>query len=411
MKRILLLLVITLITGCSTDDDIEVIQNLPPSEFEVKVDNLTDRSATITWTPAKDPEGKSVKYQIFLGSEKLKETFADTYDIEDLAPETSYSGKIIASDGEKETVQNFSFQTDIFTPKVFEGNVYLTTQAEVNEFGAENYNIVNGSLVLQSESYRAVSDIDDLTPLVDLIEVKKELLIRNSSLESLIGLEGVTKVGGALGINDNNKLLTLNGLEGLRTITKALAIHNNVILSEINALQSVGSIEEVYITFNENLQTISLLPEAESLSGILIHSNLSLQKIEGFEKIRKTESLLEIFNNAKLVEVPLFEELITIGGRLVFSGNDRLETVAFPKLERIGSSFYLSNNHNLINLQGFQQLRFVGRDLNFFLNPKLSDYCNLSALVNEGEIQGGFTIKGNLYNPEKEDFHKGNCKL
>lgn len=399
-----------MIIGCSTDDDIKVAENLPPSEFEVKVDNLTDRSATITWTPAKDPEGKSVNYQIFLGNEKIKETFADSYEVQDLTAQTSYSGKIIASDGEKETVQNFSFQTDIFTPKVFEGNVYLTTQAEVDEFGAENYNIVNGSLVLQSESYGAVTDIDDLTPLVDLIEVKDKLLIRDSSLESLIGLENLTKLGGGLGVSNNNKLLNFAGLEGLRT-TKVLAINNNVLLSEIIALQSVESIDEVSITFNENLQTISLLPEAESLSGIHIHNNLSLQKIEGFEKIKKTESLLEIFNNAQLVEVPRFEELVTIGGRLVFSGNDRLETVAFPKLERIGSSFYLSNNDNLINLQGFQQLRFVGRDLLFYLNPKLSDYCNLSALVNEGEIQGGFTIKGNLYNPEKEDFQKGNCKL
>lgn len=411
MKKILLLLVISQIIGCSTDDDSRIIGNLPPSEFEVNVFNLTDRSATITWTPAKDPEGKSVNYQIFLGSVKLKETFADRYEIEDLTAQTTYSGKIIASDGEKETVEDFSFQTDVFTPKVFEGNVYLSTQAEVNEFGAKNYNIVNGSLVLQAGSYMAVTDIDDLTPLVDLIEVKEELLIRDSPLESLLGLQSVTKVGGALGINDNNKLRNLDGLEGLRTITKALAIHNNVLLSEISALQSVESIGEIYITFNENLQTISLLPEAQSLSYIYILANPSLQKIEGFEKIRKTESFLVIDSNAKLVELPAFEELVTIGGKLLFNGNDKLETIAFPKLEKIASSFQLLNNDNLNNLQGFQELRFVGGNVGFFLNPKLSDYCNLSALVNEGEMNGEFRIQGNLYNPEKEDFQNGNCKL
>lgn len=412
-KSLTFLIILFLVcASCSIDDDSSSTkENLPPTEFEIAVDNLTDRSAIITWRPARDPEGQAVRYQIYLGYELLRETLAISYEIQDLAAETAYTGKIIASDGEKEIVQHFSFSTHEFTARIFNGNVTLTTQEEVNEFGGKGYNIINGSLYLQSEQPEGLTDIDDLTPLLDLIEVKKNLLIRNSSLKNLTGLKNLTKVGGALGIGANIRLQNLSGLEGLRSITEALVINNNELLLETSPLQKVESIGEVTITLNPNLKTVSLLPDVQSLINIYISANLSLQKIEGFEKIAETESVLEISNNRELIELPVFERLVTIGGRFRIHNNAKLKAIGFPKLNSIASSFQILNNNSLNKLHGFQELVFVGGDLHFFLNPKLSDYCNISTLVNEGEIKGSFTIGGNLYDPEKEDFESGNCKL
>lgn len=405
------ILIFFIFTGCSVDDE-EVSGNLAPASFTVSVNNITDRSATIKWTPATDPEGKPVYYKIFINNTQLEEKFiGHTYELQQLMAEMDYSGKIIASDGENESVQNFSFSTNEFVPKIYEGNVKLTTQEEVNQFGAQNYNAITGFLDIGSRTYGEVTNITDITPLENLQKVEGNLLIENSSLENLKGLENLIKVGGNLMFNFNTKLKTLEGLEGLQSITNSLNIHDNPLLTDTNSLAGVDSIEEIYITFNHKLETIFLLPDAQRVNYIYILANASLKKIEGFEKIKEVNRFIEIIENGELIVLPAFAELVTIEGNLIVVENNKLEYLSFPKLGKISLSMRIRGNDMLDNLQGFKELKSVGKDLEFLMNPKLSNFCNLTTLVKEGEVGDQFKILYNLYNPQKEDIQAGDCKL
>ena len=103
---------------------------------------------------------------------------------------------------------------------VIEGDVSLSTQAEVNSF-AGTY--ITGSLTISG------SDIVDLTPLSTLDSLGGDLLIEvNVALKNLNGLSNLTSVGGNLLVSDNAALnifcglyplLSSNGLQGGYDVT------------------------------------------------------------------------------------------------------------------------------------------------------------------------------------------------
>lgn len=88
--------------------------NLPPEDFEVSVNDITDSSAVLDWNPgSNDPDGNQVSYKVILEGEVIVEsTFDKTFVLENLTELTSYSGFVIAKDeyGD-ETSSEYSFTT------------------------------------------------------------------------------------------------------------------------------------------------------------------------------------------------------------------------------------------------------------------------------------------------------------
>ncbi len=73
--------------------------NEPPTDFTVTVNEVLDKTVSISWTTSSDPEGTSVVYDLYLNDElKVENLESLTYEITDLDYNTSYIVKIVAKD-------------------------------------------------------------------------------------------------------------------------------------------------------------------------------------------------------------------------------------------------------------------------------------------------------------------------
>jgi hypothetical protein len=84
---------------------------------------------------------------------------------------------------------------------VYQGNLVLKTQADVDAIGTQGYNVINGALSIgdrfSDTSTPVPSDITDLSPLATLTQVTRQIEIQNNPLlTSLDGLSNLTIVAG-----------------------------------------------------------------------------------------------------------------------------------------------------------------------------------------------------------------------
>ena len=114
------------------------------------------------------------------------------------------------------------------------------------------------------------------------------LAIQNSDLTELVGLDGLTSVGGDLLISDNASLFSLRGLGNLETITGFLDIGTNANLRDLdglNQLRRVGSF--LIVGFNSSMTDIDGLSNLSHVGtvGIQILLNPVLANVDGLRGI------------------------------------------------------------------------------------------------------------------------------
>ncbi|MBG6133149.1 hypothetical protein IWQ47_004517 [Aquimarina sp. EL_43] len=113
-----LIIFCVLIVGCKDDDDRVIppvsVENQVPGDFTIQVNQITDNNALLEWTLAVDPDDDDVSYTIFLGENSIQSDVKVTeFLLEGLDAQTSYNGKIVASDGKGGTSENtFAFDTE-----------------------------------------------------------------------------------------------------------------------------------------------------------------------------------------------------------------------------------------------------------------------------------------------------------
>ena len=80
--------------------------NQNPGAFSVTVGDVTHNSASLTWSTSVDPDGDAITYSVELESDELAtgET-GTTYSLTSLASGVSFSGKVIADDGNGGTAE------------------------------------------------------------------------------------------------------------------------------------------------------------------------------------------------------------------------------------------------------------------------------------------------------------------
>ncbi|MGI9548335.1 MAG: Kelch repeat-containing protein [Flavobacteriaceae bacterium] len=106
-----LLMALIILAGCTKDEEPEQ-QNRAPGTFSVTT-LASENSATISWSKAVDPDGDTVVYTVTLENETLV-SGGNGLEINKtgLSPETSYSGKVIASDPQGlSSEKTFNFTT------------------------------------------------------------------------------------------------------------------------------------------------------------------------------------------------------------------------------------------------------------------------------------------------------------
>ncbi len=383
--------------SCSKDSSDE--ENTSFS-FQVEVQNVTDRAASITWTK---PEGSNITYKVYLNNELIEDNFSLTaYTFTGLSGETNYGGKITATNGSQIASVNFSFDTQVYTPNIYEGAPYLSNQQQVDDFGSKHYNEIQYDLTISG------SDIYDLSPLYDLKKVNGKLKIEYTALQTLNGLENLEFVGGKLIIYRCDILDNLDVLENLKTINGDIEIYSNG-LHDLNGLRNVENFSKgVDIGYN-NITDINIMNDATSLHHLSLIGNESLETVIGFQNVSNIEDYLDIWMNFGLTSLVGLRNISNIGGIFILNENSNLATIDFITLRSIGS--YMSvwgENQVLTNLDGFSNLLSVGGDIDIINNYSLTDLCGIStAVLNNADVN----INGNQYNPTLEDFQNGNCSL
>jgi hypothetical protein len=215
--------------------------------------------------------------------------------------------------------------------KVYVGTVQLTSQEEVEDFAANHYSKIDGSLVINGS-------VTDLTPLRDLVVVNYALNINETYLlETLNGLENIeaaNAAGGFRGIEImwNKALKTTEGLQGLNTNEGYLTILDNPELVSLEGFR--------------NLQS--------SWSGAFRIENCNkLANLEGLNRLSVVDGFLYLRMNEQLADISALNALSNVTDRIHIEGNPSLKSINGFAAMTSAPSVVLHNNENLSDLSGF----------------------------------------------------------
>lgn len=291
--------------------------------------------------------------------------------------------------------------------KIYDGDITLSTQQEVINFGKNNYNTINGSLYIRGQ-------VNDLTPLNSLVIVNNAFEVTNSNLinfnglnnlkvtgnifpngfkisdnkflenfsglnnleltrgnfyvlnnSSLMNLSGLTNYkyasAGELRIASCNNLTSLAGLENLVFIGDTLFLQYNEVLSNISALSNLSSISRrIYIQGNNSLQNLNGLEKMTKLEGIIIESNNSLSNLNGLNNLISCNEVIQIDNNKILNDLSALNKITNVQFLKILRNNSLLNLQGLNNLTQIVNWLEISNNSSLINLNGLNNLTKVG---------------------------------------------------
>jgi len=323
---------------------------------------------------------------------------------------------------------------------VFEGDLFLRNQSQVNDFGKCNYTTITGNLFIDDKNPNSL--IEDLTPLSSLTSIE----------------------GDRIEIGSTANLKNLNGLNNVYS-TATLVINSNAMLENLDAL---GNLEpnqvELYNNWSlENIDGLTL--ESNSIFGIYISNCLLLTSLNCFSSIKTVHIGLNIRGNPKLTNLYGLHNIESIGakrgagvccgGALEISGNSNLESIELNSLTSLYEGLSILNNNTLLNLKFSSQLSTFTGDLKIYNNINLSsidglslitrtaefmiyktaitnldalsnlttiggnfsilsnfyltDFCGLQNLITSGDVLGLFRIKSNAYNPSQDHIIDGRC--
>lgn len=159
----------------------------------------------------------------------------------------------------------------ISSAQVIEGDISLTTQAEVDSFSGTS---ITGSLYIKG------NDITDLTPLSSLTSVGDDLEIgNNAALTTLDGLNNINSVGYNLVVIDNPVLTNLDGLINVTSVGHILEVRYNDTLTTLDGLSNITSVgSNLSVNGNSSLNSFcglySLLSNNGLGGGYFVSGNL-----------------------------------------------------------------------------------------------------------------------------------------
>ena len=304
---------------------------------------------------------------------------------------------------------------------IYNGDVTLSSQSEVNDFGALNFNVINGDILIGD--YFTSSDISNLAPLNSLESVSGNLTVVNSpNLTSLNGLSNITSVS-QLRISDNASLTSIASLSNLSTIGSLLSIGYNSALTNLDGLENLTNPGNVRISQNNALTSISGLQSLTEVYRLNISSNAQLSSIAPLSNIT-TAFTVEIYNLPMLTSLQGLNQITEVE-LLRISYNNSLTDLSELSNLTVAESLSIGGNESLTSLNGLENLirsnwLLVGRDIDFDVvnnapNNSLTNFCALQNLFTNGTYSPtnstfmGVYIQNNPFNPSVQNIIDGNC--
>ena len=208
--------------------------------------------------------------------------------IDGLESNTEYFVRAYATNSEGVGYGNeVSLKTGMFEQieKVFEGDVVLTSQKEVDDFGDNNYTEISGSLEIR--------DSNNPSTIVDL-----------SSLNSL------SSIGADLILYENEILKDLGGLNNLNDFSGDIQLYSNDKLENIDALSQISIANFIHIFGNKSLSSLIGFHGLQEISlGISIQATTLIENLDGFKNVKIIENNIFIEQNVGLLDVSGLNEL------------------------------------------------------------------------------------------------------
>ncbi|SDE63994.1 cadherin repeat domain-containing protein [Ulvibacter litoralis] len=252
---------------------------------------------------------------------------------------------------------------DVNEDKIFEGTVILETQQEIDDFGANNYTHITGSL--QIGSIDDATTFNDITPLSSIRSIGNRLTIfRNIELTSLAGLENIETVINTIYIIQNDKLADISALSNVTEIRLDLYVWLNPLLSNLNGLHNITSVGSLSIAENSALTDLDDLHISTANNSVIISDNDLLTNIDSLNSISSINGHIEISYNASLT-----------------------------------------------NIDGLSNLNFLLYHLQINNNINLTNLCGIQNLIVNGGLSNEYIVHSNAYNPTQQDIIDGNCSI
>lgn len=242
---------------------------------------------------------------------------------------------------------------------VYPENIALSSQEEVVEFGANNYNRIAGRMDI-------TGTVSDLSPLESIVILDGSLRIRNTiNLQNFEGLNNLKIIGNffstGLWIENNTSLESLSGLNNLETTRGEMYIKNNDNLINLEGLDSFFAIIDGDFSIRDcdGLQSLTGIENLQYISGsFVLINNSTVQNINGLEGITSLDRV-SIYNNSSLANLDGLSNVTTISQAITILNNDNLNDLsAFQNLNTV-RHIGIEDNDALIDLRGFNNLNTI----------------------------------------------------
>lgn len=393
MKKIVLVIISMILFSCSSESD-EITQPPCVNSTNISVTNISLSQATINWLGSTSNQTSYIieygEEGFILGTGTSIETTDLSYTVNNLTSFKTfevYVRALCATDWVGPTA--FTTQCN-FDTGVYNGDVTLATQQEVDDFGAQCYTSVTGKLDIGNNSY---NNIVDLSPLINIYSVGSMHVV-GTELTSLYGVNlDINSVINELKISFNHNLLSLIDIS-IPSEIRDLRIQSNDTLESLEGLNQLNTITFYFLLHNNNSLT--------SLNGL---NNLTSWEYNSFKGNESLENFTGLDNLTAIEDMWLDGTYFKN-----FEGLESLEAINWEIL--VKSNLYLESFQGLNNLTTLGNGgSFIGLDENTsdpLPNPLLTDYCALQNLFTNGTY-GSVTIENNAFNPTVQNIIDGNC--
>lgn len=465
--KIFFLILILILASCSKDSDEPTITEITvtTSDFLITIDENPESGqviGTVTGTTNEGAVSFSIieqfpesAFSIDPSSGELKVAVPTLFNFE-VHPELT--GTVKVANGTLFEIAAVTINlNDLEEERIYEGDVWLASQDEINDFGNSGFTHITGNLRIGNSTY---NDIEDLSPLLNIEKIDNALYIYGCSrLTNTNGLRNISHIGGGLSFESNPLLEKITDLQNLTVLEGFLNISGSLYLSNISGLDQLIEIKGVFnlsdsmlknldalenlniikegltITYNFNLTNVDGLSNLNAINDkIYISYNDLLTNLDGFSNLTATVSNLHISNNISLENLNGLHNIDTtvllyinsnyslknidglistqdVNGVEISRNNSLLNLQGLSNLTSIGQNgLYIENNIKLENLNGLARIDQIEGQLNIKRNYILRDFCTLQGFLINGN-PGSYTVSDNFYNPTMQDIIDGNCSF
>ncbi|SDQ71491.1 fibronectin type III domain-containing protein [Flagellimonas zhangzhouensis] len=392
LTKHLLLFVSIFISSCSSGEDPESPIPETPSNatcdgtISLALQGIGSDYINLSWTTDGDFSTFDIEYGakgFALGQGTRLQATTTSIELQSLEPNSEYDvyvrGLCSESNGQWTTASTYLTYKD---ENIFEGNVSLNNQDEVDAFGANGYTKINGNLIISGFWNPVEPYIVDLSSLETISEITGALSIEaNTKLELLDGLDNVEYVG-QLWLTLNPELASIEALSSLKEITGYYDMEN----VEYPALLRVQSCSKL-----TNLEPLHNIPEVDYL---ILESNNELTNINGLRGITNVTKDVNIRSNLKLKSLNGLNQLTTVGENFYLSNPELISLEGLENLGTVGKTMELLGNNKLISIAEIDNLEYVDELIIVSVeNLESLEGINLNAIQNRLALAsiGGFT--------------------